>query len=130
SRPTLALKDAGYVLRFASPILTCPCWFDASLNCCPVFGVHFISNGTTINMLPMDALEMPMLVVPPVELVKKFTALAEAAHIQIEDNKQQSRTLTTLRDTLLPKLLSGELSLAAVNSSEFPDSSNQGNRKP
>ncbi|MBP6986351.1 MAG: hypothetical protein KBB83_07185, partial [Alphaproteobacteria bacterium] len=41
SRPTLALKDAGYVLRFASPILTCPCWFDASLNCCPVFGVHF-----------------------------------------------------------------------------------------
>ena len=61
-------------------------------------------------MLPMDALEMPMLVVPPVELVKKFTALAEAAHMQVEDNKQQSRTLANLRDTLLPKLLSGELS--------------------
>jgi type I restriction enzyme S subunit len=44
--------------------------------------------------------------------VKKFTALAEAAHIQVEDNKQQSRTLATLRDTLLPKLLSGELSVA------------------
>ena len=70
------------------------------------------SNGTTINMLPMDALEMPMLVVPPLELVKKFTALAEAAHIQVEDNKQQSRTLATLRDTLLPKLLSGELSVS------------------
>lgn len=73
---------------------------------------HWISgfsNGTTINMLPMDALEMPMLVVPPVALVKHFTALAEAAHLQVEDNKQQSRTLATLRDTLLPKLLSGEL---------------------
>jgi type I restriction enzyme S subunit len=44
--------------------------------------------------------------------VKKFTALAEAAHIQVEDNQQQSRTLATLRDTLLPKLLSGELSVA------------------
>jgi type I restriction enzyme S subunit len=78
------------------------------------YWISGFSNGTTINMLPMDALEMPMLVVPPVELVKKFTALAEAAHIQFEDNKQQSRTLATLRDTLLPKLLSGELRLPAA----------------
>ena len=61
-------------------------------------------------MLPIDALEMPLLVVPPKELVTKFTAIAQAAHGQIEDNIQQSRTLATLRDTLLPKLLSGELS--------------------
>ena len=59
---------------------------------------------------------MPMLVVPPVELVRKFTTLAEAAQDEIEDNKQQSRTLATLRDTLLPKLLSGELSVAGLES--------------
>jgi len=76
------------------------------------YWISGFSNGTTINMLPKDALEMPMLVVPPVELVKKFTALAEAAHLQAEDNKAQSRTLATLRDTLLPKLLSGELQCA------------------
>jgi type I restriction enzyme S subunit len=75
------------------------------------YWISGFANGTTINMLPKDALEMPMLVVPPVELVKKFTALAEAAHAQIEENKQQSRTLANLRDTLLPKLLSGELSV-------------------
>ena len=80
------------------------------------YWISGFSNGTTINMLPMDALEMPMLVVPPVELVKKFTALAEATHLQVEDNKQQSRTLATLRDTLLPKLLSGELSVAGNES--------------
>jgi len=78
------------------------------------YWISGFSNGTTINMLPKDALEMPMLVVPPAELVKKFTTLAEAAHLQVEDNKQQSRTLATLRDTLLPKLLSRELSVAAV----------------
>ncbi|MEA3186915.1 MAG: type restriction enzyme subunit [Chthoniobacter sp.] len=76
------------------------------------YWISGFSNGTTINMLPKDALEMPMLVVPPVELVKKFNALAEGGHLQIEDNKQQSRTLATLRDTLLPKLLSGDLSIA------------------
>ena len=30
-------------------------------------------------------------------------------------NLHQSRTLATLRDTLLPKLLSGELSVAELN---------------
>ena len=75
------------------------------------YWISGFSNGTTINMLPKDALEMPMLVVPPPELVAKFTSLAEAAHLKIEVNKQESRTLAALRDTLLPKLLSGELSV-------------------
>lgn len=73
------------------------------------YWISGFSNGTTINMLPMDALQMPLLVVPPDELVAKFTALAEAAHMQIEENQQQSRILGKLRDALLPKLLSGEL---------------------
>jgi hypothetical protein len=34
---------------------------------------------------------------------------------QIRNNEEQSRTLATLRDTLLPKLLSGELSIATGN---------------
>jgi type I restriction enzyme S subunit len=76
------------------------------------YWISGFSNGTTINMLPIDALEMPLLVVPPKDLVMQFTAIARSAHDQIEDNLQQSRTLATLRDTLLPKLLSGELSLA------------------
>ena len=76
------------------------------------YWISGFSNGTTINMLPMDALEMPMLVVPPVELVNKFTDLAESAHLHVEANKEHSRTLATLRDTLLPKLLSGEMSTA------------------
>lgn len=79
------------------------------------YWISGFSNGTTINMLPMDALKMPMLVVPPIGVVKKFTAIAEAAHLQAEDNKQQSRTLASIRDTLLPKLLGGELSVAKCN---------------
>ena len=35
---------------------------------------------------------------------------------QAEANRTQSRTLATLRDTLLPKLLSGELSVAGIES--------------
>ncbi len=78
------------------------------------YWISGFSNGTTINMLPKDALEMPLLVVPPAELVDKFTTLAAAIHSQVEANLQQSRTLAALRDTLLPKLLSGELRVPAA----------------
>ena len=40
-------------------------------------------------------------------------------------NLHQSRTLAILRDTLLLKLLSGEMNVAGGNSPESPDSSNQ-----
>lgn len=36
------------------------------------------SNGTTMNMLPKDALEKPLLVVPPAELANEFTTLAKS----------------------------------------------------
>ncbi len=49
---------------------------------------------------------------PPSEIQRAFGKLAHPIFAQIAANEGQSRTLATLRDTLLPKLLSGELSLA------------------
>jgi type I restriction enzyme S subunit len=60
-------------------------------------------------MLPLDALQMPLLVVPPRRLVQAFDQLAASTHERREANLRQSRTLAALRDTLLPKLLSGEV---------------------
>ena len=73
---------------------------------------HWISgfsNGTTINMLPVDAFEIPLVVVPPSELIRAFTILAQDIHAQFQSNLGQSRTLAALRNTLLPKLVSGEV---------------------
>jgi type I restriction enzyme, S subunit len=60
-------------------------------------------------MLPLDALQMPLHVVPPPRLVQAFDELATAAHQRCEVNLEESTRLASLRDTLLPKLLSGEL---------------------
>lgn len=68
------------------------------------------SNGTTINMLPADALEMPLLVVPPAELVNRFTELATSIADEIEASILESESLKATRDALLPCLLSGDLS--------------------
>ncbi|MEZ5497892.1 MAG: restriction endonuclease subunit S [Steroidobacteraceae bacterium] len=51
-------------------------------------------------------------VLPPHELVIAFERAARPLASQITANLHQSRTLATLRDTLLPKLLSGELGVA------------------
>jgi type I restriction enzyme S subunit len=43
---------------------------------------------------------------------RRFDELTAPLMAKIKANSTESRTLATLRDTLLPKLLSGELSVA------------------
>ena len=49
------------------------------------------------------------LFLPPKTIATEFTKLCEPSVNRIAANIHQSRTLATLRDTLLPKLLSGEI---------------------
>jgi len=49
---------------------------------------------------------------PPCEIQSAFGKVVQPLLERISSNEAQSRTLATLRDTLLPKLLSGELSLS------------------
>jgi len=67
------------------------------------------SNGTTVNMLPLDGLQKPKFVLPPETLVKRFGALFVPAHQRIEQIHEENASLAALRDALLPKLISGEL---------------------
>ncbi|PMH42668.1 hypothetical protein BCU68_13660 [Vibrio sp. 10N.286.49.B3] len=55
--------------------------------------------------------------VPPVELRETFSAIVDKFYQLIPQNRAQNATLVSLRDTLLPKLLSGEIELdiAEVN---------------
>lgn len=48
---------------------------------------------------------------PPMNLVKAFESIVSFLHQRALNNTKQSQTLATLRDTLLPKLLSGEITL-------------------
>ena len=56
------------------------------------------------------------IVIPSPALIRAFTDIAKPMFDRINRNTEQSRTLATLRDTLLPKLLSGELSMAGLES--------------
>lgn len=67
------------------------------------------ATGTTnLGLSREDFLNYPV-VVPPVEIQRAFDAFESDLDAQITTNRVQSRTLATFRDTLLPKLLCGDL---------------------
>ena len=63
-------------------------------------------NSTAVRSLPV--------LVPPRLVIDAFTRQAMPLISRILANAKQCRTLAVLRDTLLPKLLSGELSVTAA----------------
>ena len=53
-------------------------------------------------------------IIPPSKILEKFDSLAYSFIKKIGENDKSSRKLAKLRDTLLPKLMSGELRIADV----------------
>jgi type I restriction enzyme S subunit len=67
------------------------------------------TNGTTVNMLAIDGLQRPVLALSPQALISRFEDVAAPIQARLERNEDEIQPLAQLRDTLLPKLLSGEL---------------------
>jgi type I restriction enzyme, S subunit len=74
-------------------------------------------NGTTgIKNLDLKGfLENYFIAIPPVTVVDDFNSLVYKKVEKIRILGEQSQTLTTLRDTLLPKLMSGEIRVPSTN---------------
>ena len=75
-------------------------------------GVFFsYENGTTgIKNLDINGfLEMEPIRIAPPELVRKFDAICQSIFSKIYANGLESERLSLLRDTLLPKLMNGEM---------------------
>ena len=67
------------------------------------------ATGTTFAEISKQNFRPIQIVLPPKELMAAFTAKVAPLYARVLINLRQSRTLATLRDVLLPKLLSGEL---------------------
>lgn len=80
-------------------------------------GVFFsYENGTTgIKNLDFSGfLETEPITLPPFERIADFDAYCQTNFDQIFANGKQSEQLSLLRDALLPKLMSGELDVSAI----------------
>ncbi|WP_242426570.1 restriction endonuclease subunit S [Metallibacterium scheffleri] len=70
------------------------------------------STGTKMPRTSWNDMARYELVLPPKPVAKAFAELMQPSIDRITAGIHQSRTLATLRDTLLPKLISGELHVA------------------
>ncbi len=69
---------------------------------------RFEAEGTVFGSINKDSFEKLRFIIPPDGIVAAYERQAGPLD-------EQSPTLATLRDTLLPKLLSGELSVNSPN---------------
>ena len=81
-------------------------------------GVMFLyENGTTgIKNLDINGLlEKEIIVIPDENTVHKYTGICNLFSQIVQSNGYESERLVRLRDTLLPKLMSGELKINDIN---------------
>ena len=73
-----------------------------------------IARGTAqANLSPVETSKLAI-VIPPEDIMKQYSILATEYYKKIISNMIQSANLASLRDTLLPKLMSGELRVGDV----------------
>lgn len=72
------------------------------------------SSGSATNNLNKGHFSKIKLIIPTIDELKKFTSVVTPFFYMIKGNQQESERLAELRDTLLPRLMSGELSVSEI----------------
>ena len=88
----------------------------------PEYGYYFargeeLRNHAIVNMTgtsgrqrtPTSCFDSFLVSIPPVNLAKKFGDFASSVIVKVRANDEESRTLASLRDSLLPKLMKGQV---------------------
>lgn len=107
-----------YDVGLVSPIYTV---FEMKDTITPTFFYYYMkqpifqerikhhSIGTTRQNFPFEAFKMFPMIVPPMDLQLKFEEIAKPIEQKIAKLKEENELLAKIRDTILPKLMSGEL---------------------
>jgi type I restriction enzyme S subunit len=97
------------------------CVFHPIGNACSVFvrlsvapllaQVEASETATTVIHLGKNDIDRFRVLLPGAAVLKRFCELAEPLYRRVVSNKRQAQSLSALRDTLLPRLISGQLRL-------------------
>ncbi len=71
-------------------------------------------SGTALQQLPVGALKSIPFLIPPKKLLHSFEERTGVMYVMIDKNNEENQTLTQIRDTVLPKLISGEVRVKDV----------------
>lgn len=74
--------------------------------------IHIVGVGTTQQQLTVPDFRKYRILVPSLDIVEKFTEAVDPMFEEIRHKRAENARLAALRDTLLPRLMSGELSVS------------------
>lgn len=86
------------------------------------FVYHFVKSkdlasmnaGSAVPSMTTNILNAIQLYIPDNETLSTFEEIVSPMYSQMQENEKQSKKLADLRDTLLPRLVSGELDISAI----------------
>ena len=86
------------------------------------FVYHFVKSkdlasmnaGSAVPSMTTDILNAMEVIIPSTSVLEKFEELVAPMYRAMQENDVQSEKLANLRDTLLPKLMSGEIDVSNI----------------
>jgi type I restriction enzyme S subunit len=81
-------------------------WLDSNMD-----QIKGMAGGTTFAEISKSTFKTIEILVPTKPVIVEFTKMAKATFDKITSNVKESSYLSNIRDSLLPKLISGELAL-------------------
>ena len=73
-----------------------------------------LSNGSVFNNLKTDILKNYPTYLPEEEILQRFNTVVKPIFLQMQNITREAHTIADIRDTMLPKLMSGELDVSEV----------------
>ena len=86
------------------------------------FVYHFVkakdlasmNAGSAVPSMTTDILNAMGIAIPPASVLEEFESLVAPMYRAMQENDAQSKKIADLRDTLLPKLMSGEIDVSGI----------------
>lgn len=116
--PTLWLGEKGLLnqrcCKFISKRKNISNYYILYLLMPELLCVQNYKTGTTVSHLGKADIDRFKVITPPIEIIEKFSTLVNPLYNEKIKLACENRIITNLRDTLLPKLMSGELKLSEI----------------
>ena len=90
-------------------------YYLARSNDLRTFAIHNMTGTTGRQRVPASCFDYYQFPVPTTPIAQQFSEIVQPFMEKIRVNSEQSRTLSQIRETLLPKLLSGEIRVTDVD---------------
>lgn len=115
--PVLQYVDGKFWVNNHAHVITGKCGFTVELLYLlfSLTNVKFIVTGAVQPKISQANLNKVPVLIPDADELKSFNSVIQPFFAQIRDLRAENDRLATLRDTLLPRLMSGEIDVSNID---------------